>query len=269
MITRLPFVTTCAAALTLGAIAIGQEDPPQNADGPYSVVIQVSQPAGGPAAGQPYELRAGPELPPIAKGEIPDDGRIAVKGLAGGEDTVTYTLYVGRPMTRTLVFRLRGDALERELDATTAPKQGDTAPDFVMSPLFGDGTSRLSDFRGQVVFLDFWASWCAPCREPMAKNNDMMARRGREWEGKATVVALSIDETIEDARKHAEEMDWTELEYYWPAGEMAGWNSEAPVKYGIDSIPMALLIDANGEIVWRGNICADPEPLIERLLEKE
>ena len=76
---------------------------------------------------------------------------------------------------------------------------GDTAPDFTLPPLrTSDGSSAISltAFRGKVVYVDFWASWCAPCKASfpaMAKLHSEYSRRG------FVVVAVSVDEKLADA----------------------------------------------------------------------
>jgi hypothetical protein len=81
-----------------------------------------------------------------------------------------------------------------------------------------------------------------------------MSRHSSDWEGKAILVALSIDDAQADAARHVESKGWTAIRHFWSAaGSEPGWNSDAPRTYGIDGIPTAFLIDTDGKILWRGN----------------
>ena len=71
---------------------------------------------------------------------------------------------------------------------------GSRAPDFALPTLDG-GTVRLSDLRGKIVFVNFWATWCAPCKDEMPSMEKLYRRfQGREF----AMLAVSIDEGGED-----------------------------------------------------------------------
>lgn len=103
---------------------------------------------------------------------------------------------------------------------------------------------KLSDYigKGKVVLLDFWASWCRPCRIAMPElksTYDEFKDKGFE------IVAISLDER-ESAWKNAIEsigMTWINF------SDLGGWNSEATSAYGVDRVPLSFLIDKDGKIV--------------------
>ena len=75
---------------------------------------------------------------------------------------------------------------------------GDLAPACVLAVLDGSRSVSLADYRGQVVYLDFWASWCGPCRESFPFMNELQ----RELAGKGLqILAVSVDKTPEEARR--------------------------------------------------------------------
>ncbi len=84
---------------------------------------------------------------------------------------------------------------------------GQSAPDTEFAALRGTGTISLSSLRGKVVLLDFWASWCAPCKEELPLLDDMAVRlKGKGIE----IVGLSIDENRADAEQFlALKSDWS------------------------------------------------------------
>src|SRR5262249_22480952 len=75
--------------------------------------------------------------------------------------------------------------------------RGDAAPACAVRLLDGDRSVRVADYRGQVVYLDFWASWCGPCRESFPFMNELQS----ELAGKGLqILAVSVDKTAEEAR---------------------------------------------------------------------
>jgi peroxiredoxin len=120
---------------------------------------------------------------------------------------------------------------------------GKMALDFSQKDSTGKAV-KLSDFRGQYVLLDFWASWCKPCR---AENPNMLAAYNKFKDKKFTILGVSLDD--EDGRRawlHAVKQDgmpWTQV------SDLKGFKSDAAVMYGVSAIPTNYLIDPNGKII--------------------
>ncbi len=140
------------------------------------------------------------------------------------------------------------------------PQAGDQAPDFSLPTLPASASVRTpADFAGKVVYLDFWASWCGPCRVSLPALNRIYADlkdRGLE------VVAINVDEVEEDAEGFLERfpVDYTLLAD--PAGG-------SPQAYGILGMPTAFYIDRKGVIrgVHAGFRKSDEAEVREKLLE--
>jgi peroxiredoxin len=119
---------------------------------------------------------------------------------------------------------------------------GKPAPDIDLKDPSGKNI-KLSSLKGKVVLLDFWASWCGPCRMEMP---NVVAAYKRFKDKGFTVYSVSLD-SDPGAWKNAIKG----LNMVWEnhVSDLKKWNSEAAVRYGIQGIPAAFLIDRDGTIV--------------------
>ncbi|MCB1086715.1 MAG: redoxin domain-containing protein [Verrucomicrobiae bacterium] len=127
---------------------------------------------------------------------------------------------------------------------------GNEAPEVEFVRLDNDQKQKLSDFRGKVVVLDFWASWCGPCQEPMARMQTYREAHP-QWGDKVELIALSIDNTKEAATSHLTQKGWDKTTNVW-AGE-GGFRSPAPTAYGIRGIPTVYVINPEGKVAATGH----------------
>jgi len=117
---------------------------------------------------------------------------------------------------------------------------GKEAPDFTLNDLAGNPVT-LSKLRGKPVLLDFWASWCGPCRMELPHVQEFYG----EYAAKGLqIIAVSVDATVEDAKKAVEE-DKLTFPVLWADASSAEMQQISNA-YGISGIPRLLLIDANG-----------------------
>ena len=126
----------------------------------------------------------------------------------------------------------------------TALFAGMEAPDIALPDRDGN-TRRLSDLRGNVVLIDFWASWCRPCR----LENPNVVRLYHQYHDKGfEIFSVSLDNS-RDAWLKAIGDDHLE----WPnhVSDLRGWSSAGGRLYGIQSIPSTVLVDRNGNILAR------------------
>ena len=120
---------------------------------------------------------------------------------------------------------------------------GAVAPDFEQATPEGE-SMKLSDLRGKVVLVDFWASWCGPCR----KENPHVVKLYDKYKAKGfDVMGVSLDKT-KDRWVNAIEKDdlrWNHV------SDLKGWSNEVAKQYSVRSIPHTLLLDKDGKILAR------------------
>lgn len=100
----------------------------------------------------------------------------------------------------------------------------------------------FASFKGKYVLVDFWASWCGPCR---AENPNVLKAYQTYKEKNFTVVGISLDDKSENWKKAIKDdgMPWTQL------SDLKGWKNEVSQYYGINGIPSTLLVDPQGNII--------------------
>lgn len=150
------------------------------------------------------------------------------------------------------------------LPALAAGNSGSSAVgDAAGSASRSTGVERsLAEFAGKVVWLDFWASWCGPCRQSFPWMNAMQARLGDRG---LRVIAVSLDRREADALRFLEQTPARFLVLHDAA-------ATTPVRYGVAGMPTSVLIGRDGRVLARhsgftASSAARLEPLIERALD--
>ncbi|MDR3696963.1 TlpA disulfide reductase family protein [Mucilaginibacter sp.] len=149
-----------------------------------------------------------------------------------------------------------------QLDALRHTSVGVIAPDFTQNDMNGVPV-KLSSFRGKYVLLDFWASWCGPCRE---ENPNVVKAYNKYKDKNFTILSVSLDKPEGRnswlAAIKSDGLSWTQV------SDLKFWSNEAATLYSITSIPSNFLIDPNGKIVAKDLRGSDLENMLEQVLGK-
>lgn len=119
---------------------------------------------------------------------------------------------------------------------------GSMAPEIIMNSPNGEEL-KLSDLRGKVVLVDFWASWCGPCR----RENPNVVRLYEKYKDKGfEIFSVSLDK---DKNAWVKAIDDDNLKWKWHVSDLKYWSSAAAKLYGISSIPSTVLVGKDGKII--------------------
>lgn len=167
----------------------------------------------------------------------------ALQELAGAGVDITKLTPVYKQLNPLLKSSSTGKKLALILDEYGPTSIGALAPDFTQNDV-SDKPVKLSDFRGKYVLLDFWASWCGPCR---AENPNVVKQYNRFKNKNFTVLGVSLDQPGKKAAWLAaiksDGLSWTQV------SDLQFWNNAVARAYNIRSVPQNFLIDPAGKII--------------------
>jgi peroxiredoxin len=147
------------------------------------------------------------------------------------------------------------------MNAASATAIGAMAPVFTQEDVDGKAVS-LADFRGKYVLLDFWASWCGPCR----RENPNVVKVYQQYNDKNfTIIGVSLDQPGKKdawlAAIKADGLDWTQV------SDLKFWDNAVAKQYGVKAIPQNYLIDPMGKIIAENLVGQELENKLRELLK--
>jgi thiol-disulfide isomerase/thioredoxin len=118
-----------------------------------------------------------------------------------------------------------------------AMEPGQSAPNFDLAGR--TGSIKLNDFKGKAVYLDFWASWCGPCKQSFPWMNEMQSKYASKG---FQIVAINVDQKINEANAFLKDNPAKFAVAFDPSGKM-------PLTYAIKGMPTSFLIGPDGKVL--------------------
>jgi thiol-disulfide isomerase/thioredoxin len=138
-----------------------------------------------------------------------------------------------------------------EIELKFGPSVGDVCPDLPVK-VTATKEDRLLHFAEEdpkVYLIDFWATWCGPCQGPMEHNQEML-ENNPGWEGKAEILAISLDDDTDAVIKRIDERGWQKVTSLWAGPE--GFGEVAARKFDVNGIPTCALVHKS-KVLWIGH----------------
>jgi thiol-disulfide isomerase/thioredoxin len=153
-----------------------------------------------------------------------------------------------------------GKMVEKIINENKVGSVGSVAPDFAQADTSGNMIS-LKSFRGKYVLVDFWASWCGPCR---MENPNVVEAFNKYKDKNFTVLGISLDRSKDPWLQaiYQDGLAWTHV------SDLKFWSNDVARMYKISSIPQNLLLDPEGKIIAKNLRGEELQNKLKELFQK-
>ncbi|NNL87111.1 MAG: TlpA family protein disulfide reductase [Myxococcales bacterium] len=145
-----------------------------------------------------------------------------------------------RALQRIFIFGLAALFSVALTGSVSAVEKGHRAPKFAGPSLDGSGKLSFKEYEGQVVYVDFWASWCPPCLKSLPVLDELQKEFGPQG---FQVLAVNVDKDVDAAREFFAERGASYPSLSDPKGQL-------PRQFGLETMPTSYLIDREGRVHW-------------------
>jgi len=147
-----------------------------------------------------------------------------------------------------------------QISVKAQPRQGQPADEVALPSVNGD-TIRLSSLKGKVVLLDFWASWCGPCR---VSNKNLVKLYAKYKASGFEILGVSLDDEAAKWKTaiRQDKITWLQV------NDAGGWEARIAQAWGISAIPTSYLIDKDGKLLAMDLEGKELEKTLKYLLDK-
>lgn len=166
---------------------------------------------------------------------------VALSEFGGSKKDIPTIVPLFNALKKELKATDTGKELAQRIKAASITSVGDAAPEFTQNNL-NDKPVSLADLKGKVVLLDFWASWCTPCR---AENPNMLKQYKLYKDKGFEILSVSLDNVKKNWQQAVTQdgMTWMHV------SDLKGWNNAVGRLYGVRAVPTCYLIGRDGKII--------------------
>lgn len=215
-------------------------------------------------SGEPYNYAITKYLYDYCEKADAETVQLIYRYLSSNDEDGHYTKLIATKCADPISAPIAEKTKEKDKKDKTADNSSEDAAGNITFTNLEGKEMRLKDLRGKVVYVDFWASWCGPCRKQMPFSKDLHERLSAKQKKKVVFLYISIDDNEQAWKDALQKLELSNGSHGWSPG---GWNSKIAQFFQISSIPRYMLIDSQGNIVDPNAKRPSDESILDEILK--